>query len=469
MGSRQLFCLRWSNHQTNMLSVFDELLQNEALVDVTIACEGLSIKAHKVVLSACSPYFQNLFVQNPCKHPIVILKDIKYSELKALVDFMYKGEVNVTQEQLNALLKTAESLKIKGLAEVTGGLNGQNERSDAGTPPPPPPLPPPPIAALQQQQQLRGHLRRNLPPVSSCGDVALGPVHPVAPAPRPTAEAYPQSAATSVAVTPCSGAAVAPTVSCLKMDLSPPPPLKRRKVRHRRKSAEKGGGDSDGESGDVATVRGSPEVIEAKVEMAEEGFDSGPGRPPDADQDAEAGGRLDRPSDAASESVHDTSSQCSFRSQELGPPSVRSDDLAVAPSSTRLKPTFTFEPPIGVAVGGASTSGEGSSQGFAEPKDAPIMCWECGIKFRHRASLSRHQRTLHRERHVRYPCKVCGRTFKRSDNMKFHVQLKHHHHHHHQGAMAQVMAPSNVAWTEDDDYEDDDVTIISESVTEARR
>uniref|UniRef100_A0A131YN22 Zinc finger protein n=1 Tax=Rhipicephalus appendiculatus TaxID=34631 RepID=A0A131YN22_RHIAP len=119
MGSQQ-FCLKWNNHQSNMLAVFEQLLSNEALVDVTLACEGLSLKAHKMVLSACSPFFQALFVENPCKHPIVILKDMRYMDLKAIVEFMYRGEVNVSQDQLSALLKTAETLKVKGLAEVTG-------------------------------------------------------------------------------------------------------------------------------------------------------------------------------------------------------------------------------------------------------------------------------------------------------------------------------------------------------------
>ncbi|XP_023237536.1 protein tramtrack, beta isoform-like isoform X1 [Centruroides sculpturatus] len=117
MGTEQ-FCLKWNNHHSNMLTVFEQLLSNEALVDVTLACEGLSMKAHKMVLSACSPFFQNLFLENPCKHPIVILKDMKYRDLKAIVDFMYRGEVNVSEDQLTALLKTAETLKVKGLAEV---------------------------------------------------------------------------------------------------------------------------------------------------------------------------------------------------------------------------------------------------------------------------------------------------------------------------------------------------------------
>lgn len=66
----------------------------------------------QVVLSACSSYFRSLFVDHPSRHPIVILKDVGLEELRTLVDFMYKGEVNVQYCQLPALLKTAESLQV---------------------------------------------------------------------------------------------------------------------------------------------------------------------------------------------------------------------------------------------------------------------------------------------------------------------------------------------------------------------
>lgn len=97
MAASQQFCLKWNNHQSNLITVFDDLLSNQDYVDVTLACEGHNIKAHKMVLSACSPFFQDLFKNNPCKHPIVIMKDMKYTDLKAIVRFMYKGEVNVSQ------------------------------------------------------------------------------------------------------------------------------------------------------------------------------------------------------------------------------------------------------------------------------------------------------------------------------------------------------------------------------------
>ncbi|XP_055619340.1 protein tramtrack, beta isoform isoform X2 [Toxorhynchites rutilus septentrionalis] len=116
--SVQQYCLRWNNHQPNFISVFSSLLHSESLVDVTLAAEGRQLQAHKVVLSACSSYFQSLFTANPCQHPIVILKDVQYNDLKTMVDFMYYGEVNVSTEQLPQVLKTAEMLKIKGLAEM---------------------------------------------------------------------------------------------------------------------------------------------------------------------------------------------------------------------------------------------------------------------------------------------------------------------------------------------------------------
>lgn len=142
----QRFCLRWNNHQSNLLSVFDQLLHDESFVDVTLAVEGQLLRAHKMVLSACSPYFQALFVGHPDKHPIVILKDVPYVDMRSLLDFMYRGEVSVDQDRLTAFLRVAESLRIKGLTEVnedkcdlpsiTSSLLGNQNT----VPPPPPSL-----------------------------------------------------------------------------------------------------------------------------------------------------------------------------------------------------------------------------------------------------------------------------------------------------------------------------------------
>ncbi|XP_055678661.1 sex determination protein fruitless isoform X4 [Lutzomyia longipalpis] len=114
----QQFCLRWNNHPTNLTGVLTSLLQREALCDVTLACHGGEIvKAHQTILSACSPYFESIFLQNSHPHPIIYLKDVRYSEMRSLLDFMYKGEVNVGQRSLPTFLKTAESLQVRGLTD----------------------------------------------------------------------------------------------------------------------------------------------------------------------------------------------------------------------------------------------------------------------------------------------------------------------------------------------------------------
>ncbi|XP_059082246.1 protein tramtrack, beta isoform-like isoform X3 [Tigriopus californicus] len=163
----QQYCLRWNNHQHNLLSVFEDLLNSEAFVDVTLACDGLQLKAHKMVLSACSPYFQSMLYNTPDRHPIVFLRDVRYAEMKALLEFMYRGEVSVDQENLSSLLKVAEGLKIKGLAEVNDNgpspptsshskfpLLSPLDTHGGGSPAkrmPSPPNPAPPVATQSSQ------------------------------------------------------------------------------------------------------------------------------------------------------------------------------------------------------------------------------------------------------------------------------------------------------------------------------
>ncbi|CAG9861202.1 unnamed protein product [Phyllotreta striolata] len=119
----QQFCVRWNSYQSNLQNAFPKLLTSEHFVDVTLACENEMLKCHKVVLSACSTYFEKLLLDNPCQHPIIFMKDMKFNEMQSLVDFMYKGEVNVTQDDLPSLLKSAEALQIRGLCGSDQLLN----------------------------------------------------------------------------------------------------------------------------------------------------------------------------------------------------------------------------------------------------------------------------------------------------------------------------------------------------------
>ncbi|XP_015432170.1 PREDICTED: protein tramtrack, beta isoform-like [Dufourea novaeangliae] len=109
-------CLRWNSYHSNMQNSFPSLLDSEQFVDVTLACEGRSLKCHKMILSSCSDYLAQLLRENPCQHPIILMKDLKFWEVEALVKFMYRGEVNVAHDKLPQLLIAAETLQVKGLA-----------------------------------------------------------------------------------------------------------------------------------------------------------------------------------------------------------------------------------------------------------------------------------------------------------------------------------------------------------------
>lgn len=117
-GGSQHYSLRWNNHQAHVLSAFESMLQSEALLDCSLVCEDGGLKAHRVVLSACSPYFRKIFVENPCKHPVIVLKDIRSWEMQCIVDFMYRGETSVPEGQLTGLVRAAESLKVRGLTSA---------------------------------------------------------------------------------------------------------------------------------------------------------------------------------------------------------------------------------------------------------------------------------------------------------------------------------------------------------------
>ena len=81
-------------------------------------------------LSLCSPYFQKIFIDNPCKHPIIVLKDVRGWEVQCIVDFMYKGETSVPETQLTSLIKAAEGLKVRGLTSADHGLRTTSEFTD---------------------------------------------------------------------------------------------------------------------------------------------------------------------------------------------------------------------------------------------------------------------------------------------------------------------------------------------------
>ncbi|XP_065372589.1 modifier of mdg4-like isoform X4 [Calliphora vicina] len=149
MADDEQFSLCWNNFNSNLSAGFHESLCRGDLVDVTLAAEGQFVKAHRLVLSVCSPYFRKMFTQMPAnQHAFVFLKDVSHTALKDLIQFMYCGEVNVKQEALPAFISTAEALQIKGLTD--------SDPPQSQTPP----EPSTPTPQIQQQIQTSPRVRQ---------------------------------------------------------------------------------------------------------------------------------------------------------------------------------------------------------------------------------------------------------------------------------------------------------------------
>jgi hypothetical protein len=113
------YCVRWKGFHSNILTALEDLKTDEEFVDVTLSCDGRTIQGHKIILSACSPYFKKILRDNPCRHPVLILNDMELEVLEALVTYMYHGTVSVPHNRLQSFLRTAEALKIKGIVDTS--------------------------------------------------------------------------------------------------------------------------------------------------------------------------------------------------------------------------------------------------------------------------------------------------------------------------------------------------------------
>ena len=108
-------CLKWNDFQDIVQTSFAELRSDIDFTDVTLACEDQSIKAHKVILSACSPFFKKLLKNQSHPHPLIYMRGMKSNDLTAMIDFIYLGEASMFQEQLESFLSLAEELELRGL------------------------------------------------------------------------------------------------------------------------------------------------------------------------------------------------------------------------------------------------------------------------------------------------------------------------------------------------------------------
>ena len=125
-------CLKWNDFQENAISAFGTLREDREFADVTLACEdGQQVEAHKVILASSSPFFLNLLRRNKHPHPLIYMRGLKSEDLVAMIDFLYFGEANVYQENLDSFLAVAEELQLKGL--MGSGAEEEAEKVEKNT------------------------------------------------------------------------------------------------------------------------------------------------------------------------------------------------------------------------------------------------------------------------------------------------------------------------------------------------
>ena len=119
--------LEWAEFNSYTSKTFRELLASQDFTDVTLVCDddAEGLRAHKVILSACSPFFNRILKKSDHNHPLVYLSDVNLNELKAIVNFMYLGQTNVEQQHLQKFLKVAGKLQVRGLTENKKDEDGE--------------------------------------------------------------------------------------------------------------------------------------------------------------------------------------------------------------------------------------------------------------------------------------------------------------------------------------------------------
>ena len=130
MQSAEKLCLKWNDFQENLKSAFQGLRNDQDFADVTLACEdGTQIETHKMILASSSPFFMEILKRNKHPHPMIYMRGLKAEALVAMVDFLYYGEANVSQESLETFLGLAEELRLKGLTGASAGSNTEEFRN----------------------------------------------------------------------------------------------------------------------------------------------------------------------------------------------------------------------------------------------------------------------------------------------------------------------------------------------------
>jgi len=365
--TQEEFLLKWNDHHASFFTIVEDLCRTEQLCDVTLACGGQVFETHKLILSVCSPYFRTLLNSRPDKHPIVYLKDVNPKHLEQLLSYMYRGEINVLQEDLGPLIETARGLQIKGLADAGNSDNSSNSK-------PPKPthngLPSHPLPQLTQPKRSRTSTPTSAPKIARIEPPRLPqvPVSGVSPS-NPMVE---ESGESIVEVDPTEGATVKQEMSQWMMG--------------------SGGDSNEGEENEGMVEGNIPhEQYEQDMQAEDEQYIH-----------------------AGSEGLTGQQDEKSSKSSES-----EGEYPFLAPSVSLTPQGLSSD-----ASGSTSPWGRVPSPGVSPPPSyLPLKCPTCDKQFPVPSLLERHMRTHTNERP--YQCRFCGRSYSQSGNLNVHLKTIH--------------------------------------------
>ncbi|XP_043240056.1 protein tramtrack, beta isoform-like isoform X8 [Amphibalanus amphitrite] len=365
----QKFCLKWDGFQGSVTSVFDHLRADSELVDVTLCCEGQRVRAHRMMLSACSPYFRELFKDLSCQQLVIFLKDTSAADLTAIVEFMYKGKVNVSQSQLASFIKTAEMLQVQG-------LSGGDDKDPPPSPAPPPPPPPEPARAWSQQQPQSPAALRRATDTASPSEPRLKrrrsdlppppPIERKPPTPQPQPQP-PQPGPAAAVGTPAGG----------QVGVQPPPE------------------DEAARDQPAGMFEGAVKVEKFDVDLT-------------LDDDEDTTGAGDE-LEAALGNV------AQYEGYDPG------SDQSLSADGHMFGAGGSGEGAMGGAAGGPYTPGTSQRAGEDGSQEFPHACHICGSRYVHRCNLISHMK----KHQGQTTCPFCHQPLSTFGNMRRHLMRKH--------------------------------------------
>ncbi|KAL7041315.1 hypothetical protein ACKWTF_000722 [Chironomus riparius] len=425
MDQQQQYCLKWSNYSSNLATAFSNLFNSETLTDVTLFCEGTIFKAHKLILAACSKNFADLF-ETPSLATgsvCVILEATSAENMAALLEFMYKGEVHVSQKALESFLKAAESLQVKGLTTEHGRCTtNTNFPSDSSSPTDLP------------SRRLRNSFS-NLDPITKSGIkretdmIMAGAVtsfphnylqpQPYMPSPyEPARKRHMKNLYTNIDQQETRGSVLR---DGSKTSTGSPSPVGKTAGY---RPASSGSSAAHTEADTMQTERDSPQ--QSKYENHSPSTTQGNGTSSTSERDERNGTdketELNIKNEAGAEDL-----RMKMEMRQLQSP--------IGPSSVPPTPTTPIVPypgkgiPVGLEGTIAPTdmlnvlSAHRESVNTADGKK--LQCPLCDRQYGYETNLRAHIRQRHQG--IRVPCPFCSRTFTRNNTVRRHIAREHKH------------------------------------------